>query len=143
MERHTLKESFERVRSGGRVLSSKEFFIEGTKEYPGIIYTSVNRFAWWMPWEHKRRSALLKKRAYEYNRLYDSLLHHEKYIRVDSSENGPMPVLTWAGRDVLGWAGLLEMLQKKYPLSWSVAWKLFVLIVTALNLPSIWKALFR
>ncbi len=134
IEDHTLRESFEKVASGGRTLSTRDFFIRGKlPEHQGIIHKSISRLRWWMPWENKRKEKLLKKRAYEYGNFYDSLLYHEKYIKLAEISGQSFPILTWEGHDVHGYGGLFELLLRKYPLTWSATWKIIVFFITTLT----------
>lgn len=103
------------VARGNRVLSSQQFLISGTDEYPGIAVESLK--PWIRKWRKRVDSEKLKNRIDAYNDLFESCVA-EEYIAMRETNNGPMPAKGPKFDELHGISGLVQSLAQKFDRVW-------------------------
>ena len=108
---HTAKNSFQEVLIGKTVLLNEQFFILGTKEYPGIIFRPLGKFSWLLFWrknwkfENKDKlseTQSFKRKIHEYHNHF-KYLKEKKYIAWEPTQSGTdYPNVTYLADDVHG-----------------------------------------
>jgi hypothetical protein len=154
--KHTCIASVENLSRGNAVLLSQQFFIVGTKEYPGLAMKSIHRFSWILRWRIKYNEKTLKKRIQEYNDIFNVCVEEGYIIMKEVNKYGilvkeKMPSTATSKYDKInGIMGLFNAILKEYDSVWKnilLPIITFVLgIVWSSNLlssiKSIWKSLF-
>jgi hypothetical protein len=138
---YTGKENSETIfaRRGGPTLSSDDFFIKGTQEWPGIASRPLGKYlSWLLFWRWCENRERYNRRIYEY---MDFLKYWKEKSYIDYAKiiqsNGNMiqtnmPHLTSKADDIHGLVGLLELIQQTYPLTWGAMLKLCAFVITTL-----------
>lgn len=126
---HTGKNSFEDVLSGRTVLLNEQFFILGTKDYPGIIFKPLGKYSWLLFWrrswkfEHLRtliESQEFKKKIFEYHNFF-KYLKEKNYIAWEPTEKGvPYPNTTYLADDAHGLSGLIQLIADTFRVPWGI-----------------------
>jgi hypothetical protein len=126
---HTLLSSHEHVRLGIAIDSSRDFFLDGTDEWPGLARRKAKRFSRILWWRKKDNPDRIKAKLVSYNDLFDSCVK-EGYIIYTASINDRQ--FTSKGPlydESRGLAGLIQVAGKKFPLVWALfAWIITVII---------------
>ena len=116
---HTLKESIVKIR-GGRVLLTKQFFIEGNEDFPGLAYESTTRFSFILIWRKRKNIQKLKARISEYNDIFDACIK-EGIIDLEDTSIGSLPSVgsNLKFHEIHGLLGLIQALLSRYKLAWT------------------------
>ena len=134
IELHSAKALLGDILLGKTVLSSQQFFIIGTKEYPGYAKSPLGWLSWILFWRLFESEERFNRRAHGCMNFFEYLIA-KKYVALASTGHGFMPHLTASGMDIHGLTGLSEFLQQRYPLTWGATLKYAtVLVVVAAGL---------
>ncbi len=130
---HTLEQTREYISSGGVILSTQTFFIDGTDAWPGLARKALKRFSPILWWRRKDNQKKIKKKIAEHNDIFDSCVK-EKYISLQMarSSNGVTALTPVKGElydESRGFAGLIQVVGKKFPMVWVfIGWIITVII---------------
>lgn len=121
----------------GVVISlTRGFLIKGNDEWPGLAECSLKRFSFILRWRKKINQNKINKKILEYGDIFDSCVK-EKYISISKGiyegdgdkTNIDLPIKGELYDESRGLAGLIQIVAKKFPLTWVfIGWIITVII---------------